>query len=62
MWPSRAGRTATFRFPNLPAPLGGIVAFTGTDLLTWPEKLTNCRALILPWLMSLPHDRALGPR
>jgi 9,9'-di-cis-zeta-carotene desaturase len=48
------GRTATFRFPNLPAPLGGIVAFTGTDLLTWPEKLTNCRALILPWLMSLP--------
>ena len=48
------GRTATFRFPNLPAPLGGIVAFTGTDLLTWPEKWTNCRALILPWLMSLP--------
>lgn len=48
------GATATFRFPNLPAPLGGIVAFTGTDLLTWPEKLTNCRALILPCLMSLP--------
>jgi 9,9'-di-cis-zeta-carotene desaturase len=48
------GKTATFRFPDLPAPLGGIVAFTGTDLLTWHEKLTNCRALILPWLMSLP--------
>ncbi len=48
------GTAATFRFPDLPAPLGGIVAFTGTDLLTWPEKLTNCRALILPWLMSLP--------
>src|SRR5690242_5743218 len=48
------GKTATFRFPDLPAPLGGIVAFTGTDLLTWSEKLTNCRALILPWLMSLP--------
>jgi zeta-carotene desaturase len=48
------GRTATFRFPDLPAPLGGIVAFTSTDLLTWQEKWTNCRALILPWLMSLP--------
>ena len=46
MWPSRAAGRRTFRFPNLPAPLGGIVAFTGTDLLTWREKLTNCRALI----------------
>src|SRR6478672_9243703 len=40
------GRTATFRFPDLPAPLGGIVAFTSTDLLTWQEKWSNCRALI----------------
>lgn len=47
------GRLSRFRFPNLPAPLNGIVAFTANDLLTWPEKLTNVRALIRPWLTPL---------
>ena len=47
------GKLSRFRFPNLPAPLNGIVAFTGNDLLTWHEKLTNVRALIRPWLMPL---------
>jgi phytoene desaturase len=48
------GRLSRFRFPNLPAPLNGIMAFTANDLLTWSEKLTNVRALIRPWLMPLP--------
>ncbi|MDQ3930166.1 MAG: FAD-dependent oxidoreductase [Chloroflexota bacterium] len=47
------GKVARFRFPNVPAPFNGIVAFTGNDLLTWHEKLTNVRALIKPWLSSL---------
>lgn len=49
----RGGWVARFRFPNLPAPLNGIVAFIGNDLLTWHEKLTNVRALIRPWLAPL---------
>ncbi|MDQ3930429.1 MAG: FAD-dependent oxidoreductase, partial [Chloroflexota bacterium] len=44
------GRVSRFRFPNVPAPFNGIVAFTGNDLLTWHEKFTNVRALIRPWL------------
>jgi phytoene desaturase len=47
------GRHSKFRFPNIPAPFNGIIAFTGNDLLTWREKLTNVRALIRPWLMPL---------
>lgn len=47
------GRVSKFRFPNVPAPFNGIVAFTGNDLLTWREKLTNVRALIRPWLTPL---------
>ncbi len=47
------GRTATFRFPRWPAPFNGMAAFGGTDLFTPREKLTNMRALIRPWLMSL---------
>jgi zeta-carotene desaturase len=47
------GRLSRLRFPNLPAPLNGIVAFTANDLLNWHEKLTNVRALISPWLSSL---------
>lgn len=47
------GRVSKFRFPNVPAPFNGIVAFTGNDLLTWAEKLTNVRALIWPWLSPL---------
>lgn len=49
----RGGRVSRLKFPNLPAPLNGIVAFTGNDLLTWREKLTNVRGLIRPWLMPL---------
>jgi phytoene desaturase len=48
------GRPATFRFPPWPAPFNGMVAFGTTDLFTPREKLTNMRALIRPWLMSLP--------
>lgn len=47
------GRLSKFRFPNVAAPFNGIVAFTGNDLLTWREKLTNVRALIRPWLTPL---------
>ncbi|HEX8218888.1 MAG TPA: FAD-dependent oxidoreductase [Chloroflexia bacterium] len=47
------GKVSKFRFPNVPAPFNGIVAFTGNDLLTWREKLTNVRALIRPWLTPL---------
>jgi zeta-carotene desaturase len=47
------GKVSTFNFPNLPAPLNGIVAFSTNDLLTWREKLTNIRALLRPWLHSL---------
>jgi phytoene desaturase len=49
----RAGRVSRFRFPELPAPFNGILAFTTNDLLTWREKLTNVRALIRPWLRPL---------
>jgi zeta-carotene desaturase len=47
------GKVSKFHFPNVPAPFNGIVAFTGNDLLTWREKLTNVRALIRPWLTPL---------
>ena len=48
------GRAATFHFPRWPAPFNGMVAFGGTNLFTPREKVTNMRALIRPWLMSLP--------
>ena len=48
------GKLSRFHFPDVPAPLNGIVAFTGNDLLNWREKLTNVRALIRPWLTPLP--------
>ncbi|HUP27124.1 MAG TPA: FAD-dependent oxidoreductase [Chloroflexia bacterium] len=59
------GKVSKFRFPNVPAPFNGIVAFTGNDLLTWHEKLTNVRALIRPWLTPLEgvarwDDRTYG--
>jgi phytoene desaturase len=47
------GQVSRFHFPPVPAPLNGIVAFTGNDLLTWREKWTNVRALVRPWLMPL---------
>jgi zeta-carotene desaturase len=47
------GKVSKFRFPNLPAPFNGIIAFTANDLLTWREKLTNVRALIRPWVLPL---------
>lgn len=47
------GKVSKFHFPNVPAPFNGIVAFTGNDLLTWHEKLTNVRALVRPWLTPL---------
>jgi zeta-carotene desaturase len=47
------GKVARFHFPDVPAPFNGIVAFTGNDLLTWHEKLTNVRALVRPWLTPL---------
>lgn len=50
----RGGTVGTFRFPAWPAPFNGMVAFGTTDLFTLREKLTNMRALIRPWLMSLP--------
>lgn len=59
------GKVSRFRFPNVPAPFNGIVAFTGNDLLTWHEKWTNVRALIRPWLTPLDKvsrwdDRTYG--
>lgn len=47
------GKVSKFRFPNVPAPFNGIVAFTGNDLLTPYEKWTNVKALIRPWLTPL---------
>lgn len=47
------GKVSRFRFPEVPAPFNGIVAFTCNDLLTWHEKWTNVRALIRPWLTPL---------
>jgi zeta-carotene desaturase len=47
------GKISKFRFPNVPAPFNGIVAFTANDLLTTHEKWTNVRALIRPWLTPL---------
>ena len=47
------GKLSKFRFPDVPAPFNGIVAFTANDLLTWHEKLTNVRALVRPWLSPL---------
>ena len=47
------GKVSKFRFPNVPAPFNGIAAFTGNDLLTPHEKLTNVRALVRPWLTPL---------
>jgi zeta-carotene desaturase len=47
------GEVRRIKFPNVPAPFNGIVAFTSNDLLTWREKLTNMRALVRPWLAPL---------
>jgi zeta-carotene desaturase len=55
LYVARAGaRPDTLRFPGWPAPFNGMAAFGTTDLFTPGEKLTNMRALIRPWLMSLP--------
>ncbi len=55
LYVARAGAPpATLRFPRWPAPFNGMAAFGTTDLFTLGEKLTNMRALIRPWLMSLP--------
>ncbi|NES24834.1 MAG: 15-cis-phytoene desaturase [Symploca sp. SIO3E6] len=38
--PSQPGTYSRFDFPNLPAPLNGIVAILrNNDMLTWPEKI-----------------------
>ena len=47
------GKVSRFRFPGMPAPFNGIVAFTANDLLTWREKLTNVLALVRPWVTPL---------
>ena len=47
------GKVCRLKFPKVPAPFNGIMAFTSNDLLTTREKLTNVRALIRPWLASL---------
>src|SRR5919205_1695391 len=35
------GKHARLHFPNIPAPLNGMVAFTNNDLFTTTEKLSN---------------------
>ena len=38
--PSKPGTYSRFDFPDLPAPINGIVAILGNnDMLTWPEKI-----------------------
>ena len=38
--PDKPGQFSNFNFPELPAPLNGLVAIAmNNDMLTWPEKL-----------------------
>lgn len=53
------GRPARLHFPNLPAPLNGIIAFTNNDLFTPWEKLTNLIGLSTTWIGDLEYIKSL---
>jgi zeta-carotene desaturase len=53
------GRHARLHFPNIPAPLNGMVAFTNNDLLTTGEKLSNLLGLASTWIGTLDYIKTL---
>jgi zeta-carotene desaturase len=53
------GHHARLHFPNLPAPLNGMVAFTNNDLLTVWEKLSNLLGLATTWIGTLDYIKTL---
>jgi 9,9'-di-cis-zeta-carotene desaturase len=53
------GNHARLHFPNLPAPLNGVVAFTNNDLFTAWEKLTNLLGLASTWIGTLDYLKRL---
>lgn len=53
------GNHARLRFPRLPAPLNGVIAFTNNDLLTLPEKLSNLLGLATVWIGTLDYVKSL---
>jgi len=36
--PDAPGTYSRFDFPDLPAPINGILAILNNDMLTWPER------------------------
>jgi zeta-carotene desaturase len=53
------GAPARLRFPRLPAPLNGVIAFTNNDLLTPREKLSNLLGLATTWIGTLDYIKTL---
>lgn len=53
------GNHARLHFPNIPAPLNGMVAFTNNDLFTTWEKLSNLLGLATTWIGTLDYLKTL---
>ena len=53
------GDHAQLRFPRLPAPLNGVLAFTNNDLFTPIEKLSNLLGLATTWIGTLDYIKTL---
>ncbi|MBV9386341.1 MAG: 15-cis-phytoene desaturase [Chroococcidiopsidaceae cyanobacterium CP_BM_ER_R8_30] len=58
--PDKPGTYSRFDFPNLPAPLNGIVAILrNNDMLTWPEKIRFGIGLIPAMLQGQKYVEAM---
>ncbi len=53
------GNHARLHFPQLPAPLNGVVAFTNNDLFTLREKISNLLGLATTWIGTLDYIKSL---
>ena len=53
------GDHARLHFPNIPAPLNGMVAFTNNNLFTTTEKLSNLLGLATSWIGTLDYIKTL---
>ncbi|MGQ4647894.1 15-cis-phytoene desaturase [Lyngbya aestuarii] len=58
--PEKPGTYSRFNFPNLPAPLNGIVAIlSNNDMLTWPEKIRFGVGLIPAMIQGQKYVEAM---
>jgi 15-cis-phytoene desaturase len=58
--PSKPGTYSRFDFPDLPAPLNGVIAILrNNDMLTWPEKISFGLGLIPAMLQGQSYVEAM---